>query len=209
MSEEWRPMVDHPKFRVSSEGRVANIDGKIYSQFVTKKGYAQINVCEFGKTFTFKVHREVAKAFLPMKDERDQVNHKDGNKLNNRVENLEWCSAKENMQHAAHVLGFKGKPHDEIRVLCVETGKEYASIHEAARQTGFPRQSITKCCKKPHYTCHGFHWRFKKGGGKENAKGKVADAEGTDESGFQGKGRWANESGAYVQCSLIKESWDS
>lgn len=209
MTEEWRPMVDHPKFRVSSEGRVANINGKIYSQFVTKKGYAQINVCEFGKTFTFKVHREVAKAFLPMKDGRDQVNHKDGDKLNNRVENLEWCSAKENMQHAAHVLGFKGKPHDEIRILCVETGKEYASIHEAARQIGCARQNISSCLNKPTNTCRGYHWRTIENGEIKNVCGKKANKEGTNGSGFQGEGRWANESGAYVQCSLIKESWDS
>jgi hypothetical protein len=70
------------------------------------KGYFRTNLAKDGVNKTVKVHRVVAEAFIPNPDNLPQVNHKDGNKQNNCVENLEWCSASENQKHAFR-LGLK------------------------------------------------------------------------------------------------------
>lgn len=160
MNEEWRQMVGHPKFLVSSKGRVSDRNGKIFAQRITKKGYATICLCENGEKFCIRVHREVAKAFLPLDGERDLVNHKDGNKTNNCVENLEWCTAKENSNHAYQVLGVKNEPRGEVPVVCVETGETYRSMSDASRKTGVARQDIHRCCVGAQKKAKGFHWKF-------------------------------------------------
>lgn len=65
-----------------------------------KTGYLECNLCKDGLTHTKAVHRLVAETFIPNPDNKPQVNHKDGNKLNNNVDNLEWCTAAENVRHA-------------------------------------------------------------------------------------------------------------
>lgn len=75
--------------------------GRILKHSISKKGYAQVSIMiESNKRFHTGIHRLVAKCFIPKLLGKDQVNHKDGNKLNNRVENLEWCNNQENQQHA-------------------------------------------------------------------------------------------------------------
>lgn len=86
-----------PNYEVSSGGHIRNkITGKVLAEFVGKDGYLRTQFD--GKTRT--VHRVVATAFIPASTGKDFVNHKDGNKRNNSVENLEWCTRGENMIHA-------------------------------------------------------------------------------------------------------------
>lgn len=84
-------------YEISDSGEIRNKHtGRIIKQFVGKDGYLRIQIA--GKTRS--VHRLVAVAFIPAEVGKDFVNHKDGDKQNNRVENLEWCTRSENMQHA-------------------------------------------------------------------------------------------------------------
>lgn len=87
---------------ISSEGRVrSNMrDGRILKQQPDKKGYLRVRATVKRERKSIKVHREVAKAFIPNPEGLPQVNHIDGNKGNNRVENLEWVSNKSNAEHA-------------------------------------------------------------------------------------------------------------
>lgn len=102
MNEEiWR--VIFVDYLVSNLGRVKSLKNgkeKILSPFKASNGYLRVSLSIDGKQKNFAVHRLVAMAFIPNPKNKSQVNHIDGDKLNNCVENLEWVSSKENMRHA-------------------------------------------------------------------------------------------------------------
>lgn len=84
-------------YEISDDGEIRNKHtGRLIKQFAGKDGYLRTQIA--GKTRS--VHRLVALAFIPTEVGKDFVNHKDGNKQNNKVDNLEWCTRSENMQHA-------------------------------------------------------------------------------------------------------------
>ena len=101
--EEWKE-VDGTSglLEVSNEGRVRSHmrDGRILKQQLDKKGYCRVSVTVKREKLHYKVHRLVASAFVPNPEELPQVNHIDGNKQNNRADNLEWVTNIQNAQHA-------------------------------------------------------------------------------------------------------------
>jgi hypothetical protein len=101
--EEWRPILECEKYFVSNLGRIKSLKGSkeiILKPATLKKGYLIVGVRQSGVSRSFRVHRLVAAAFIPNPDNKPQVNHIDGDKLNNCVSNLEWCSNRENVVHA-------------------------------------------------------------------------------------------------------------
>lgn len=135
-------------------------DGRIYntlsnSYLVINNGkdfYRTVRLRKDNKPKTFKLHRLLAEAFLMKPDGKNYVNHKDGNKLNNDLSNLEWCTQAENMKHAfdngmlyqsdlnkRRLVEVKQKP-----LLNVENGIFYDSIKEAAEVYGFGKRKIPK-----------------------------------------------------------------
>lgn len=106
----------------------------------------------------YHIHRLVAKAFIPNPDNLPQINHKDENKLNNRIDNLEWCTQEYNLNYGTRLKRLaksKSKP-----VLCVETGIIYPSINEASKMTNICRTSISKVLNKKTPAVYGYHWKF-------------------------------------------------
>lgn len=116
--EEWEPVRSFEDFyEVSSLGRVRSLDrtitrrdgatkrfkGRILSSAKHNSGYRSVTLAKEGVNKSFLVHRLVAEAFLPRAPYHEEVNHKDGNKTNNAVENLEWCSRSENIQHSIKI----------------------------------------------------------------------------------------------------------
>ena len=108
MIEEWRTIVGYEgQYEVSSYGRVRSLDrfyyrlhkGKVLSPTKDRYGYLTVTLNCNGKSKTIKIHRLVAQAFLPNPDNLPQINHLDEDKTNNRVDNLEWCDPKYNMNY--------------------------------------------------------------------------------------------------------------
>lgn len=116
MFEVWRNVKDFPGYQVSNQGRVRSVDragadgrwlrGKVLKPGDNGWGYKQVHLSHDGKSHPLRVHRLVALEFLgqPVGDQ-DDVNHKNGIKDDNRVENLEWVTRAENVQHSYDVLG--------------------------------------------------------------------------------------------------------
>ena len=111
MNEIWKPF--NTEVEVSNFGNVRTIDrkvkyadkyinakGKVLKPAIDKKGYLRVAFKHLGKHSTFKVHRLVAEVFLSNELNKPMVNHKDGNKQNNNVSNLEWATNSENIKHA-------------------------------------------------------------------------------------------------------------
>lgn len=158
------------QYYVSSCGKVFGCTGEEMEQETTNRGYKRISLSINGKHERWSVHRLVALLFIPNPEQKLQVNHKDGNKENNDISNLEWCTASENVQHAfdtglrvvpkGKYLGKNNKLSKPF--VCVETGKIYSCQRELWEEFGFDSRScshITRACKFGLLD-HGFHWRY-------------------------------------------------
>ena len=167
MEEIWKDKKDYEgHYQVSNLGRVKSIKfGKeiILKQHINiKGGYYYVCLLKNGKHKNYYVHRLVAEAFLPNTDNLPQVNHKDENKLNNSVDNLEWCTNEYNHNYGTineRISQSQSKP-----VLQYDLNgnliKEWKSINECGRN-GFNQGDICKCCNGKRKTAKGFIWVYK------------------------------------------------
>lgn len=100
MIEEWRTIIGYEGlYEVSNTGQVRNYRGKLLRPGLNHNGYLKCVLCKKGKTKTIYIHRLVAQAFIPNPQDLPQVNHKDEDKTNNSVDNLEWCNSKYNVNY--------------------------------------------------------------------------------------------------------------
>ena len=153
--KEWKRIKGYERYSISSEGEIMNPQGKLMKPFPVGAGYLQVSLWKDCKRKKFYVHRLVAEAFCENPCSYKEVNHKDGNKKNNCIENLEWCTRAENLNHSYYTLQNHVKA-----VKCLDTGAVYPSIKEAARQTGLNHTAISMCCDGRRKKTHGFHWGY-------------------------------------------------
>lgn len=165
-NEKWKDIEGFKGFyQVSNLGRVKslkynNTDKPQIMAASNVYGYRRIRLGGPGQGVSTGIHILVAKAFIPNPENKPYVNHKNGNKGDNRASNLEWVTRSENALHSYKVLGRKSSGGcDKRKVQNIETGKIYNSIAETSKD-GFNRTSIIACCKGRYHTAGGYHWKY-------------------------------------------------
>lgn len=144
---EYKYIEGFPDYRIYKDGRVYSEKTNRFLKQHIIRSYYYVSLTKNHVTKTCRVHRLVAKAFIPNPENLPEVNHKDENKLNNHVDNLEWCTNYYNQNYGTHQLRVaisNGKP-----VLKIKDGvvlDEYYSASEAARQNGLDQGNITRVC---------------------------------------------------------------
>ena len=179
------------RYQINEDGVVINVQrGRERKQQVAR-GYKRVTLCLGGKNKNFLVHRLVAKVFLDDYSEDLQVNHKDENKFNNNVSNLEMCTSKYNNNYGTRNeriskknkgvmnVGKHLSPATEFKkghrpwckgipaywrfkkVKCVQTGEIFPSVTDAAKKYECAVQNIIRCCKKGG-KARGLNWEYAK-----------------------------------------------
>lgn len=142
---EVKPIKDFPNYTISEDGTVRNHEGKILKPSISNNGYQRVSLSNDNVSHKhISVHRLVAEAFIDNPLNLSQVNHINENKMDNRVENLEWCTPLENLMHS-HVID-KASVAKFSKIKCETTGEEFDSIKEAAQKYGLWHANIVACC---------------------------------------------------------------
>ena len=173
--EEWKEIQDFPGYYVSNKGRVRSDkckgrvkinpedDETILKAIPTGRGYLAVGISnKTTKRKRFAIHKLVAKAFIPNPENKPVVNHIDGNKENNCVENLEWCTQRENIIHSIYVLGNTGtlRHGNPKTVKCIDTGEIFSSAKEAAAKYDIPVKTLYRCLTGKSKSCRNMHWAY-------------------------------------------------
>lgn len=191
MTEEWKEIKGYEGYYlVSNQGKVKSVSRtvprgsnyitlpeKIIKLFTNNRGYEVVNLHRDKCSKSFLVHRLVAVAFLPNPFNYPYVNHKDENPLNNRVDNLEWCTQEYNVNYGSSQSKLTLKKLNAKKGFSIvqytldnQFIKEFDSASQIQRELGFNSTPILNCCRKGYYKkgkwqpvlqSYGFIWKFK------------------------------------------------
>lgn len=162
---------DYSNYIIYSDGRIySKRNKKFLTMKISHDGYGRTQLYKDKKYKNYNFHRVVAEVFIPNPDNKPFVNHINGNKLDNRVENLEWCTQSENIKHAwknglskprRNEADKRSKRIDQL-TLDGEYIRTFPSTMEIERQLGIPHSNISVVCKGkgPLYTAGGYKWRY-------------------------------------------------
>lgn len=180
IKKEWKEIKGYEgKYIISNHGEIISlprykqnnskqqyVEPKEISKYINKiNGYVYVYLCNDGKEKNIRLHRLVAETFIPNPNNKTQINHKDGNKLNNNVSNLEWCTASENLMHA-YKLGLANNNNQKKKVaqysLDNEFIKEFDSLTEASKESGISLTKISECVNGKRKRKDKYIWKLVK-----------------------------------------------
>ena len=174
LNEIWKPIKGYEGlYEVSNFGRIRSLDaykkgrngsvrfckGRILKPFTDTSGYLQVGLFKNGKRKIHLVNRLVAQAFIDNPDNLPQVNHKDENKQNNVVSNLEWCTHEYNINYGTRIERCS-KPVLQY-TLDGEFIREWASATQAKIEGGFHQGHIAACCRGEQNKHKNCIWKYK------------------------------------------------
>lgn len=178
MKEVWRDIAGYEGlYQVSNIGRVKSLDRYVFNERINKLKfqngrmlvlsigykkkdfYLKVSLSKDNRQVSTYVHRLVAEAFIPNSLNCTQVNHIDGDKRNNAVENLEWVTPQENKIHAVYT-GLDVPNYGLKPVICINNGKVYPSVSEAARNLKVRDSTISKVCKGKQKKTKGLRFEY-------------------------------------------------
>ena len=164
--EEWKKILEATNYEVSNMGNIRNSTTKqVLKGRLSKSGYLQVNIKD-NITLKFKnqyIHRLVAQYWVDNPKSKKEVNHKDGNKINNQFQNLEWVTSSENQLHKQHILGKTKTSNHKVGKFSLdgELLAEYNSIQEAANmENNGIRVSIDNVVHGRRKTLKGYVWKI-------------------------------------------------
>lgn len=157
MKEIWKDVVGYEGlYQVSDKGQVKSLRrNKILSPINNGKNYMAVILTKNGQNKYCKIHRLVVEAFIPNPNNLPQVNHKDENKQNNCVDNLEWCSVEYNNQYSHNKAIFQKNIKNEII-------KKWESITIASKTLNIQRSNINSVCLGKRQFAGGYKWEYAK-----------------------------------------------
>jgi hypothetical protein len=172
MKEIWKDIKDFEGlYQISNMGRVKSLgNGKTRKEKILSggncTGYYYVHLCKEGKRKHYYFHRLVAEAFIPNPLNYPEVEHIDCNPNNNTVDNLRWCTHKENCNNPLTISNYKqsntyGHCKPIIQIMSNGTTKEWLSAAEVERVLGYNQSNISACCRGKYKTAYGYKWSFK------------------------------------------------
>ena len=153
--EQWEEWPQDPRIMVSNKGNVVSYKRGAWrpvNVYHSNSGYRMVSAYTREPQY---VHRLVAETWIDNPNDYPQVNHINGDKDDNRVENLEWVTRSENIRHSYRTGLKKTTP-----VRIVETGEVYESVSECARRIGCTPENVSNCLAGRQSTCRGYHLEY-------------------------------------------------
>ena len=176
MQEIWKDVIGYEEqYQVSNLGNIRSKNRTIVDCLgrrrtlkshkiriqTSKIGYKQVLLHKDGEARTCLVHRLVAEAFIPkMETNKNEINHKDEDKANNAVDNLEWCDHKYNINFGTRTEKTSKKVYQYTKNK--KKVNEYQSAWEVHRQLGYDQSSICRACNGVKKNAYGYIWSYKK-----------------------------------------------
>ena len=166
MEEIWKIMKEHKNYEVSNCGKVKNKKtGRILKTTKNNKGYERFIVYINKKPSIFYMHRVVANNFIDNPNNYEQINHKNEDKLDNRVENLEWCNNKYNANYGTRNKRIIEKKRHTFKTIIQKDKNDnivkiWKDICEIQEQTNYDKHNIYKSCEKKYKYAYGYKWEY-------------------------------------------------
>lgn len=171
MIEKWKPIKNFEGlYEISNFGRLKSLPRATTSGGIIKtrltRGYETTHICKNGKHYEVKIHRLVAQAFISNPNNLPQVNHKDENKINNRVDNLEWCNSSYNNKYGTRLERIATKIRKRISQYDTLGNfiSNYSSSIEAEQKTGFSASGIRHALVNKTHFAYGYIWKYAEDG---------------------------------------------